>query len=169
MFRALTLILALATPAFAQEEAMTADRLAQIILTIDSDAQFAPNGAEFALEDIPVLVVVSPGADRMRAMVSIASVDDVTPEELERMMQANFDTALDARYAIAQDRVWAVFIHPLGTLEREQFLSALIQTINLARTYGTLYSGGAQVFGGGDSNEIYDGLLRDLLERGQDI
>ncbi|MDG1406587.1 MAG: hypothetical protein P8Q50_01865 [Octadecabacter sp.] len=32
-----------------------------------------------------------------------------------------------------------VFIHPLGALEREQFLSAIAQTVNLARTYGTLY------------------------------
>ncbi|MEJ6510454.1 MAG: hypothetical protein QNL76_13960 [Octadecabacter sp.] len=62
-----------------------------------------------------------------------------------------------------------VFINPLGALEREQFLSAIAQTVNLARTYGTLYSGGAQVFGGGDSNDIYQGLVDDLLNRGQDI
>jgi len=164
MFRILALTLALATPAFAQEEAMTADRLAQIILNIDPDAQFGPNGAEFNLEEIPVLVVVAPRADRMRAMVSIASVEDVSREELARMMQANFDTALDARYAIAQGRIWSLYIHPLGALEREQFLSGLIQTVTLARTYGTLYSGGAQVFGGGDSNEIYEGLLEELLD-----
>jgi hypothetical protein len=33
-----------------------------------------------------VLVVMAPGADRMRAMVPIASVEDVTPEEMNRMM-----------------------------------------------------------------------------------
>jgi hypothetical protein len=102
-------------------------------------------------------------------MVPIASVEDVTPEEMNRMMQANFDTALDARYAVANGRVWGVFIHPLSPLEREQFLSAIAQTVNLARTYGTLYSGGAQVFGGGDSGDIYQGLIDDLLNRGQDI
>ena len=85
------------------------------------------------------------------------------------MMQANFDTALDARYAVAQGRVWGIFIHPLGALERAEFLSGLAQTVNLARTYGTLYSGGAQVFGGGDSNGIYNELFGDLLNRGQDI
>ena len=102
-------------------------------------------------------------------MVPIASVEDVTPEELSRMMQANFDTALDARYAIAQGRVWGVFIHPLGALEREQFLSALAQTVNLARTYGTLYSGGAQHFGGGDSAQLYRDLFEDLQGRGTDL
>lgn len=169
MFRILFFILAFTTPAFAQDTSMTAERLAQIIMDIDPDAAITPSGIELTIEDIPVLVVMAPAADRMRAMVPIASVEDVTAEEMSRMMQANFDTALDARYAVAQDRVWGVFIHPLGALEREQFLSAIAQTVNLARTYGTLYSGGAQVFGGGDSNDIYQGLVDDLLNRGQDI
>ena len=84
-------------------------------------------------------------------------------------MQANFDTALDARYAVAQGRVWGVFIHPLAALEREQLLSALAQTVNLARSYGSLYTGGANVFGRGDSSEIYQNLFEDLVARGQDI
>ena len=169
MLRAFCLILALASPAYAQEAAMTPDRLFAILTDIDPDAAITPNGVEITIEDIPVLVVMAPGADRMRALVPIASVEDVSAEEMSRMMQANFDTALDARYAVAQGRVWGVFIHPLAALEREQFLSALAQTVNLARTYGTLYSGGAQVFGGGDSNDIYQGLIDDLLSRGQDI
>jgi hypothetical protein len=169
MLRILSLMLMFATPVLAQEDVMTPDRLVEIITDIDPNAAVTANGIELSIEDIPVLVVFAPAADRMRAMVPIASVEDVTPEEMNRMMQANFDTALDARYAVANGRVWGVFIHPLGALEREQFLSALAQTVNLARTYGTLYSGGAQVFGGGDSNEIYQGLLDDLLNRGQDI
>ena len=169
MFHAFALIFALATPAFAQDAAMTPERLVDIILALDPDAAINANGIELTIEDIPVLVVMAPNADRMRAMVPIASVEDVTPEEMNRMMQANFDTALDARYAVAQGRVWGVFIHPLGALERAEFLSGLAQTVNLARTYGTLYSGGAQVFGGGDSNGIYNELFGDLLNRGQDI
>jgi hypothetical protein len=169
MFHAFALIFALATPAFAQDAAMTPERLVDIILALDPDAAINANGIELTIEDIPVLVVMAPNADRMRAMVPIASVEDVTPEEMNRMMQANFDTALDARYAVAQGRVWGIFMHPLGALERAEFLSGLAQTVNLARTYGTLYSGGAQVFGGGDSNGIYDELFGDLLNRGQDI
>ena len=169
MLHTFALIFALATPAFAQDAAMTPERLVDIILALDPDAAINANGIELTIEDIPVLVVMAPSADRMRAMVPIASVEDVTPEEMNRMMQANFDTALDARYAVAQGRVWGIFMHPLGALERAEFLSGLAQTVNLARTYGTLYSGGAQVFGGGDSNGIYNELFGDLLNRGQDI
>lgn len=148
---------------------MTAERIAEILLDIDPDASVTPNGFEVSLDDIPVLVVLAPGADRMRALVPIASVEDVTSDELLRMMQANFDTALDGRYAIAQGRVWGVFIHPLASLEREQFLSGLAQVVSLAQTYGSLYTGGANVFGRGDSAEIYRNLFEDLIERGEDI
>lgn len=171
MFRAaiLSTVICFAAPVLAQEGQMTAQRIAEIVLDIDPDAQLTPGGIELTLEDIPVLIVMAPGADRMRAMVPIASVEDVSAEEMSRMMQANFDTALDARYAVAQGRVWGVFIHPLSPLEREQLLSGLVQTVNLARTYGTLYSGGANVFNGGDSAEIFQDLFEDLLRRGQDI
>lgn len=169
MLRGFLLSLVLATPAIAQDTPMTPARLVEIIMDIDPDAAVTANGVELTIQNIPVLVVFAPSADRMRAMVPIASVEDVSADKMTRMMQANFDSALDARYAVAQGRVWGVYIHHLGVLEREQFLSGLAQTVNLARTYGTLYSGGAQVFGGGDSNGIYQGLLDDLLSRGQDI
>ncbi len=169
MFRILLLTLCLASPLAAQEAAMTPERLLEIIVDVDPEAIVTGGGVELTIDDIPVLVVFAPAADRMRAMVPIASVEDVTPEEMERMMQANFDTALDARYAVAQGRVWGLYLHPLAALEREQFLSGLAQTVNLARTYGSLYTGGANVFGGGDSAQLYNDLFRDLLDRGQDI
>ena len=100
-------------------------------------------------------------------LMPIRSAAGLSLEELMRVMQANFDSALDARYAVAQGRLWATYIHPLSALEREQFLSALIQTVNIARTYGQTYSGGALTFGGGDSNGIYEELLRDLLDKGE--
>jgi hypothetical protein len=85
-------------------------------------------------------------------------------------MQANFDTALDARYAIAQEMLWSTFIHPLSSLDARQFLAGLGQTINLARNYGSSYASGLLSFGGGDSRERLDRELIDrLLRRGQGI
>ena len=166
--------LASASVAFAQDDVvseppMTMQRLADIILVIDPDAQLAGNAIELTIEDIPVIVIADPRANRMRAMVPIRSADGLTADELARLMQANFDTALDARYALAQGRLWGAFIHPLSPLEKDQLISALIQTVNLARTYGQTYSGGAEVFGGGDSNGIYRELFEELKEKGQDL
>ncbi|WP_299627871.1 hypothetical protein [uncultured Tateyamaria sp.] len=151
------------------EPSMTMLRLAQIIRAIDPEATPSGNMIELTIDDIPVIVVADPVADRMRAMVPIRSAQGLTTEELMRLMQANFDTALDARYAVARGRLWGVFIHPLGPLEKDQLISALIQTVNVARTYGQTYSGGATVFGGGDSNGIYQELFEELQERGEEI
>jgi hypothetical protein len=70
------------------------------------------------------------------------------------LLQANFDSALDARYAIAQDTLWGTFIHPLSELSDEEFLVGLAQTVNVVTSYGTSYSSGMFIFGGGDSSDI---------------
>ena len=113
------------------------------------------------------MIIADATNDRMRAMVPIASAEGLTLQDLSRMIQANFDTALDARYAVANGRLWGVFIHPLAPLEKDQLISALVQTVNVARSYGQTYSGGAQVFGGGDSGGIYRELFEDLRKKGE--
>jgi len=153
------------TPAL--EPPMTFERLTDIVRAIDADARSRGSMMEFTVDDIPVLVVADVRADRMRAMVPIASAEGLTQADLMRMMQANFDSALDARYAVANGRLWATFIHPLRPLEKDQFLSGLAQTINVARTYGGAYSGGGAVFGGGDTNGIYRKLLEELKKKGE--
>ncbi len=156
-------------PAIAAEPPMTMLRMAEIIRAIDPEARPAGNTIQFMIEDIPLVVIADARADRMRAMVPIRSAAGLSPDELMRLMQANFDSALDARYAVAQGRLWGVFIHPLSPLKKDQLLSALVQTINIARTYGQTYSGGATVFGGGDSNGLYQDLLEELLKKGEEI
>jgi hypothetical protein len=121
------------------------------------------------IDDVPVIIITDPRADRLRAMVPIRDATDMTPDEVMRVLQANFDSALDARYAVAQGRLWAVFIHPLSPLERDQFISGLGQTINVAKTYGSLYTGGATQFGGGDSQGLQRQLIDKLLKKGQEI
>lgn len=151
------------------EPHMTLNRMAEIVLALDPQAGLSGSGFSFQIDDIPVLIVTDVAANRMRAMVPIRSAETMTAEEMQRVMQANFDSALDARYAVAQGRLWGVFIHPFKELERDQFISGVAQTVNIATTYGTLYSGGAAQFGAGDSADLQRQLIEDLLERGQDI
>ncbi len=160
-----------ASPMFAQEAEphMTQTRMIEIISVLDPDVQPAGGGISFTIQDVPVLIFSDAAMNRMRAMVPIRRVEGMTEEELSRVMQANFDTALDARYAIARGQLWAVFIHPLKELERDQLISGIGQTVNIALTYGTSYHGGAAQFGGGDSIELQQKLLEDLLNKGQDI
>ncbi|MFC6759134.1 hypothetical protein ACFQFQ_05910 [Sulfitobacter porphyrae] len=88
------------------EAPMTLARMAGIIRALDPDMRVQGPAMEFTLEDIPVIVITDVRADRMRAMVPIASVEGLTQADLLRLMQANFDAALDARYAVAHGRLW---------------------------------------------------------------
>lgn len=171
MIRLVIALFFLASSLSAQETEpqMNYERLGKILFALDPEAQPNGPGFELTLGDVPVLVIADEAADRMRAMVAIRGVDGLTAQDLHRMMQANFDDALDARYAIANGTLWSVFIHPLSSLERDQLISGLAQTVNIALTYGTLYSGGGMQFGGGDSNDLQRALIDELLKKGDDI
>lgn len=148
--------------------AMTGERLLGLIQRIDDDARLSGTVVEFEVEGMPLVLVFDEGADRMRLMSPVTKLDELDDGELLRVMQANFDSALDARYAVANDVLWSVFVHPLASLSEEQFVVAIGQTINVVVTFGTSYSSGVFVFNGGDSSEIERrkliDRLRDLLE-----
>ncbi|MEM9239548.1 MAG: hypothetical protein AAGB07_06175 [Pseudomonadota bacterium] len=151
------------------EPLMNYERLGKILFALDPETQPHGPGFELTIADVTVLVVTDTNADRMRAMVAIGNASDLSPADLQRMMQANFDSTLDARYAIANGILWAAFIHPLSRLDKEQLISGLAQTVNIAKTYGTLYSGGAAEYGGGDSQDLQLDLIEELLRKGDDI
>lgn len=157
------------TPSPINEPPMTYERLGKILFALDPEAQPHGPGFELMISETRVFVVTDTNADRMRVMVPIRSADGLSQADMQRMMQANFDTALDARYAIANGRVWAVFLHPLLSLERDQLISGIAQTVNIALTYGTLYSSGGAQFGGGDSGELQQELFKELLKKGEEI
>lgn len=149
--------------------AMTMSRMGEIVTALDPNMISRPGSFEFVINDIPMVIITDVAANRMRAMIPLRLVDGMTPDEMKRALQANFDTALDSRYAIADGRLWAVYIHPFKELDKDQLISGIAQTVNIAVTYGSLYSGGAVQFGRGDSVDLQRKLLEELLERGQDI
>ena len=144
---------------------MSRDRLAAILTAIDPEAVIEERGMTLTVAQVPVTVIVDQAANRMRILVPISSADGLGETELLRLLQANFDTALDARYAVANGRVWSTFIHPLAELQSNQLISGLAQTVTLAQTYGDTYNSGALVFGGGDTR----GLIEELQELGQEL
>jgi len=85
--------------------------------------------------------------DRMRIIAPIAEIEEVSEEIRDACLEANFHTALDARYATSDGVLYAAFIHPLATLDAELAESALRQVANLVETFGTTFSSGALVFG----------------------
>ena len=141
---------------------MDLDRLHKLILRVDPEAVRQDNQWRLTLREFPLQVIVDPQANRMRAMTPVAKSDQTPKAVLYRMLQADFDAALDARYAIGHGYIWSTFIHPLSSLHSEDFMSALGQVVIAAETFGSTFSSGALVFGGGDSNEEHEKLFRKL-------
>jgi len=144
------------------EEALT--RMGEVIDALDGEAQRNGNNWQFALDDRMILVVTDAVAGRMRIMTPIAEASALPEGAMERLLQANFDTALDARYAIANGLVWGTFIHPLDSLTTRDFASGVLQTKSIADTFGTTFSSGALNFGGGDSPAILENQIEELLK-----
>jgi hypothetical protein len=151
------------------EPPMSLERMAEILLALDPDTQADDSRFLLTIEDIQVLVITDVENDRMRVMTPIRAHEEISSGEMTRMMQANFDSALDARYAIAQGMLWSVFIHPFSPLQKNQFISGVGQVVNLSLTYGSLYSSGDLSFNAGDSGEINRRLIEELLERGEEV
>lgn len=127
--------------------------LEALIKKIDDEAQGRTGYWSVTFQGHQAQVITDETADRMRVIAPVTSAEELDQETLYRVMQANFGTALDARYCVAKGILWAAFIHPLQTLTDEQFLSGLQQTINLVKTYGKTYSGGPLQFKGGDGGQ----------------
>ena len=144
---------------------MTAERLGELVQRIDEDAVQQGPSWLFVVDGLETMLVYDTSADRMRIMIPINDAEALPPEELVRLMQANFDSALDARYAIANGLLWGVFISPLSTLSDSEFLLGVGQTVNVVKTFGHGYSSGMFIFGGGDSESLERKRLLEELER----
>jgi hypothetical protein len=178
-FLALVLILGLiwaAGPALPNEAkpappGMSLDRMNLLIEAIGDDVKRMNTGQwRFSIENIPTLVIADEAHGRMRILVGITKADNVPPELYRRLMQANFDTTLDARYAVAKGLLWGLYLHPLKSLTDPLFLSGIGQAVNLRRTFGKTFSSGGLTFQGGDSSGLIERrLIEKLLELGKAI
>lgn len=171
LFTNLFLILYFISPSisFASDVKMNNDHLHQLISRIDATPGGQKGYWKIQYKNTPVYIITSEKANRMRIISPIETSKDLGKDKLYRMMQANFDSALDARYSIAKGKLWSAFIHPLNELTDEQFFSGLAQTITLVNSYGDTYSSGALIFGGGDSQNLNNKTFKEILKKGLKI
>jgi len=140
---------------------MTPAHMEQIVRQLDENPKIDGNQINFEIRERPLIIVYDQNADRMRIISPIVPIEDVPEEIYKRLLQANFDSALDCRYAIANDLIWSAFLHPLSSLTEDDLISGILQTLSAAETFGSSYSSGGLIFAGGDT-EIIDNQDDDL-------
>lgn len=94
-----------------------------------------------------IFVFAQPAHDRMRVVAAVANAGELAAAELRRLLEANFASALDARFAISNGVLWTVFVHPLSSLTRAELESGMRQVVTLRANWGTTYASGELVFG----------------------
>lgn len=131
--------------------AMTRPHMEKLLRGIDENARGVPGLLEFSYGGVTMTCISDIEFGRMRIVAPIVSVEELTAEQVAHILEANFHTALDARYATSQGVLYAAFIHPLAPLDEEELASAVRQVATLARTFGNEYSSGELQYGGGEA------------------
>lgn len=139
---------------FAQAQTQQADMtLAQLEAILQEEASNVQgeNGRwQITLGNRSLIVLADATNNRMRIVAPIVAASELTAQQIQGMLLANFHTALDARYALSEDTVVSVFVHPLSSLDEGYLRSALSQVATAADNFGTSYSSGGIGFGPGE-------------------
>ena len=130
--------------------AMNNSRLDSLIRERGDVQETQPGYWRFQYQARVVLVMTDETHNRMRIMTPVAEVAELEEAVWLLALTANFDRALDARYAVNGDYLWSAYLHPLRQLHEDQFLDGLDQVVTLADNFGTSFTSSDLVFGGGD-------------------
>ncbi|HIF94535.1 MAG: hypothetical protein ABGX04_14970 [Myxococcales bacterium] len=121
---------------------MTQSRL-ETLFGDEVDAIVGPPGAiQTRMDGVPLFLLSDEENDRMKLIAQIASASNFEGSVFGLLIQANFDRTLDARYAISDGVIFAVFQHPISSLTPGLIRSAVSQVLNLAENFNSTYAAG---------------------------
>ena len=163
MKRTLTYLMVLVASVFIQNsllaQGMSERKLERIFKKYDLELEGEEGVWMVKYDDRWILIFADDEADRMRIFTPVINRTDIESAEWERMLEANFHTALDAKYGLYNEYVISVYSHPLSYLDERQMLNAMEQVVNLADTFGTSYA----------SSSILFGMRSDKVSEGEDL
>ncbi|HVN38100.1 MAG TPA: hypothetical protein VMW19_08000 [Myxococcota bacterium] len=123
---------------------MTPARLEATLRAKAGDFENVEGQLRFTFGGVRMVCVYDLHADRMRIIASVTDESTLTEESERILLRANFTKTFDARYALYDGILYAVYLHPLSTLDPRELEDALPQVARLVRNYGTTYSAGKE-------------------------
>jgi len=124
------------------ESAMTAARLGDVLHQYADEIEGEEGRWQFTYRSVPMFGLTDETHDRMRFFAPIVRVEDMTDDQVFAVLDANFTTALDARYATNNGILFAVYLAPLSSITRNTAIRALEHVADLYETFGTTYQAG---------------------------
>ncbi len=148
MKKALSLLFVLVVLNGFCQSTMTQEKLDSIYAKIGDSIQGNSGRWQFKVKDVVFLAISDSTHNRMRIISPITEAYKLTETLKEDALVANFHTALDVKYAISDEILWSVFIHPLRELSEDQVYDAVKQVYYANTTFGSSYSSTSLVFPG---------------------
>jgi len=164
-YRLVLLFAYLGTSTFMTAQEMNPKNLSRIISKVSDTAITTGNTIRFAYKERPLICVYDENANRMRIISPIVETKDLEEKHLLNALVANFHSALDVKYALSDEVMWAVFIHPLQELSEHQVIEAIRQVHTASVTFGSTYSSTNLVFPG-NTKKIDSIQPKKLINRG---
>lgn len=144
---------------------MNPEKLQELIERVSDTVITEGNSYRFIFKDRPLICVHDENANRMRIISPIVRREEIGEEEILNALVANFHSALDVKYALSDEIIWSVFIHPLMELSEHQVLDAIEQVYAASITFGSTYSSTTMVFPG-NTKKKEKPKAKKLIERG---
>lgn len=148
-----------------QSQEMNSQKLSELITQVSDTVRTNGNSIEFIYKQRPLFCIYDENANRMRIISPIMETKNLEEEQLLNALVANFHSVLDVKYALSDEVMWSVFIHPLKELNDHQVLDAIDQVYAASITFGSTYSSTNLVFPG-NTKKKDNPKEKKLIERG---
>lgn len=132
---------------------MTNSELEKLIISVSDSVSGSDGRWQFYVEDVVFICVTDVNNNRMRIISPIIEASRLNDELKSALLIANFHTALDVKYAIANDLLWSAFIHPLRELSNNQVIDGISQVYSANINFGTSFSSTDLIFPGTNSED----------------
>jgi hypothetical protein len=129
-------------------QTMNNEKMGKILESVSDSIQGENGRWQFKVKDVLFMCITDSKHNRMRIISPITEAKRLTEDLKSAALVANFHTALDVKYAIADDVLWSVFIHTLKELTEAQVKDAVKQVYSANSTFGTTFSSTDLVFPG---------------------
>ena len=132
---------------------MNNEKMGTILESVSDSIQGQNGQWQFKIKDVLLMCITDTNHNRMRIISPITEAKRFDDKLKSAALVANFHTALDVKYAIADDVLWSVYIHPLKELTEAQVRDAVSQVYAANITFGTTFSSTDLVFPGSNKKE----------------
>ncbi|MEG3833201.1 MULTISPECIES: hypothetical protein [unclassified Microcoleus] len=111
---------------------MTPEEISNTLKDLFGESVEMPAATSWQVEtpNFRLLVLLSEDGSWLRILLPIADAQEAQPF-LDKLLEANFDTTLETRYALHQNVLWGVFQHSPATLAASDFSAAVARLLAL--------------------------------------